>query len=206
MGLEEYWSVRIIAITAVVFILQMAFPWITESFALNSAEALGKPWEFITHIFLHGGFEHIFYNMFALGLFGIILEKIIGGKRFLLIYFIGGVIAGIAALFYPSAIGASGAVFAIMGTLAMLRPKLTVFIFGIPMPMIIASALWIAIDIFGVLFPAGTANTAHLAGLFFGFVVGFALRKRFGELLFSEKGKQSFTDREFNRWENRWMR
>jgi len=205
MGLEEYWSVRIIAITAVIFVLQMVFPWITDSFALNSS-SLSKPWEFVTHMFLHGGFEHIFYNMFALGLFGIILEKLIGGRRFLMIYFAGGVIAGIGAfLFYPSAIGASGAVFAVMGTLVVLRPKLTVFVFGIPMPMIVASAVWIAIDIFGVFFPAGTANTAHLAGLFFGFVVGFLIRKQFGEPLFSEKRKQAFTDREFNSWENRWM-
>lgn len=54
-----------------------------------------KPWQYITHMFLHGGFSHLFFNMFALFMFGRILENIWGAKRFLIYYFVCGIGAGI---------------------------------------------------------------------------------------------------------------
>ncbi|MDO3644559.1 rhomboid family intramembrane serine protease [Mucilaginibacter sp. L3T2-6] len=58
-----------------------------------------RPWQFITYMFMHGGFEHIFFNMFALFSFGPILEYSIGSKRFLNFYFICGIGAGILQMF-----------------------------------------------------------------------------------------------------------
>jgi len=58
-----------------------------------------KPWQFITYMFMHGGFEHIFFNMFALFSFGPILEYSIGSKRFLNFYFICGIGAGVLQMF-----------------------------------------------------------------------------------------------------------
>jgi len=54
-----------------------------------------RPWQFITYMFMHGGFEHIFFNMFALFSFGPILEYSIGSKKFLNFYFICGIGAGV---------------------------------------------------------------------------------------------------------------
>lgn len=55
-----------------------------------------KPYQFITHMFMHGGFAHLFFNMFALWMFGRVLESVWGGKRFLIYYFVTGL--GAAAL------------------------------------------------------------------------------------------------------------
>ena len=60
-------------------------------FALHTWQSpLFKPWQFITYLFLHGSFEHIFFNMFALWMFGSVLESLWGPKRFLLFYLICG--------------------------------------------------------------------------------------------------------------------
>ncbi|MCD6347668.1 MAG: rhomboid family intramembrane serine protease [Bacteroidales bacterium] len=57
---------------------------------------LFRPYQFITHMFMHGGFTHLFFNMFALWMFGRVLESVWGGKRFLIYYFATGL--GAAAL------------------------------------------------------------------------------------------------------------
>lgn len=58
-----------------------------------------RPWQFVTYMFMHGGFEHIFFNMFALFSFGPILEYSIGSKKFLNFYFICGIGAGVLQMF-----------------------------------------------------------------------------------------------------------
>ena len=72
----KWYAIQLVIICVIVFILQIIYPQITDQFALVSANFLKNPWTIITYIFLHGSFEHLFYNMFALGLFGFILEKI----------------------------------------------------------------------------------------------------------------------------------
>jgi len=66
-----------------------------------------EPYQFITHLFLHGGISHIFFNMFALWMFGNALENVWGGKRFLVYYLVTGMGAGVIHLLYSS-IGISG--------------------------------------------------------------------------------------------------
>ena len=63
------------------FIAQRAIPGFTEQFVLVSAEVVGRPWTLITAIFLHGDLQHLLFNMFALVLFGMILESIVGRKK-----------------------------------------------------------------------------------------------------------------------------
>jgi membrane associated rhomboid family serine protease len=108
--------------------------------------------------------------MFALALFGSILERVIGGKRFLFVFFISGIFAGIGSiLFYTSTIGASGAIYGVMGTLAVIRSRMVVYMGFVPMPMAIAVALWAIGDFIGLFSPAGTvAYASHLFGLAFG--------------------------------------
>src|SRR5690349_15083126 len=62
-----------------------------DLFALHTWQSpLFKPWQFLTHMFMHGGWDHLFFNMFALWMFGSILENVWGPKRFLTFYLISG--------------------------------------------------------------------------------------------------------------------
>ena len=141
-----------------------------------------RPWTIVTSMFLHAGFGHIFANMFTLYFFGSAVARLIGKGRFLIVYFGGGILGNILLLllapFFPFsiAIGASGAVFALGGTLAVMRPGLRVIVFPIPAPI----PLWIAvIGGFVILsFLPLVAWQAHLGGLIFGLILGYVFRKR----------------------------
>ena len=148
------------------------FSGFTELFLLNEL-SFSQPWRFVTAIFLHGDFGHLLYNMFALLLFGGMLERLIGGRRFLLVFFATGIIANfVSVFFYPSSLGASGAIFGIIGSLIVVRPTLVVFAFGLPMPMFIAGILWATGDIIGLFVPSNVGNIAHLSGLAIGLLFG----------------------------------
>ncbi|MDP7260534.1 MAG: rhomboid family intramembrane serine protease [archaeon] len=204
---RKYISIWIVAITSGAFLLQMNAP-ITDSFALISSQVAIHPWTLITHMFMHGGATHLLYNMFALALFGTILEVTIGWRKFLVIYFVGGLVAGLAAIpFYNASIGASGAVFAVMGALAVLKPKMIVYVGWIPMPMAVAAAVWAMGDLIGMFAPSGIANAAHLGGLAFGLGYAFLLLKEFHE--WGNKNKRhsaedEWEDSYFDKDEMRW--
>lgn len=147
-------------------------------------------WTFFTSMFMHAGFGHLFVNMVSLMFIGNFVEKLIGKKRFIWLYFIGGLFAGLffvlIALALGSdlnvyAVGASGAIFALGGLLAVLTPRLPVLVFFIlPMPMWAAMGflmfgLW-AISL-GLGLPIG--NVAHFGGLIIGLGYGFYLRKKY---------------------------
>jgi len=84
-------------------------------------------WRFVSAIFLHDGIIHLIYNLFALALFGFILEKLIGSKRFLIVFFASGIIANLIAVnFYNSSLGVSGAIYGILGCLVILKPLMMI--------------------------------------------------------------------------------
>lgn len=161
--------------------------------ALNPANILqGKYlWTFLTSMFMHGGFFHLFVNMLSLFFVGNLLEKILGPKRYLKFYLISGLLAGLffvliayifAADINTYAVGASGALFGLVGLLMFLTPNLRVMIFFIPIPIKLKYAapallliLW-GISIAGNV-PIG--NTAHLGGLLCGVVYGIFLRTKY---------------------------
>ena len=139
-----------------------------------------QPWTIITAIFVHGGFAHIIFNMISLYFLGSFFLRAAGERSFLAVFLLGG-LAGNALyiLLAPPnviGIGASGAIFAIGGALAVLVPRVPVFIFFIPVPM----PLWVAITIFFLLsfFFSGIAWQAHLGGLLLGLVAGIIFRRR----------------------------
>lgn len=206
MKYNDNYALKLVAICVVVFILQLSIPSITNEFALISSDVLSRPWILITSIFLHGSLDHIFFNMFALAIFGMILERIIGSRKFMLIFFITGIIASIGSVFfYDAALGASGAIMGIAGCLAMIRPKMMVYIYGIaPMPMVLAVGLWALIDLVGFFSPVSTgiANIAHLTGLFSGIAFGLTWRKNFPV----QKPGKLVSEREIDRWEEEYMR
>ncbi len=147
-------------------------------------------WTFVTSMFMHAGIGHLFVNMISLMFIGSFVERLVGKKRFLAIYFGAGLFAG---LFFVAiagltgidlnvyAVGASGAIFGLGGLLAVLTPRLPVLVFFvIPMPMWAAMvflmvALW-ALSI-GLGLPIG--NIAHLGGLIVGVGYGFYLKKKY---------------------------
>jgi len=139
-----------------------------------------QPWTIISSMFVHGGFAHILFNTISLYFLGSFFLRAVGERSFLAVFFLGG-LAGNALyiLLAPpnvTGIGASGAIFAIGGALAVLVPRVPVYIFFIP----IAMPLWVAILIFFLLsfLFSGIAWQAHLGGLLGGLIAGFVLRRR----------------------------
>ncbi len=152
-------------------------------FGLQPAGFLERPWTIVTNLFIHAPFPsigHILGNMFTLYFFGGYLIRLVGEKKFFIIYFIGGILGSIFYLllspFGPVAIGASGAIFAVAGALTVLIPRERVIIFPIPVPL----PLWVAV-IGGFLilsfFPF-VAWQAHLGGLVLGLIAGYFFRRR----------------------------
>lgn len=205
----KFFALKLCAIIILIFLAQIFIPFFTESLILNESSFV-QPWRFVSSIFLHGSPTHLIFNLFALALFGSILEKFIGEKRFILVFLITGVLANLVSInFYNSSLGASGAIFGIIGALIFIRPTMVVFAFGVPMPIFIAGIIWAIGDILGAYgFLVGnpidnTGNIAHLSGMFFGFLFGFYYRK-----LIERKTKRqnvSIDENEIRIWEDTYM-
>ena len=141
---------------------------------------LSRPWTIVTSMFMHSGVWHFFTNMLTLYFFGTYLSRLIGDSKFLIVYFGGGILGSILYILLGEplsiAVGASGAVFALGGALAMMRPKLRVIVFPIPVPI----PLWIAvIGGFAILsFLPFIAWQAHLGGLIIGLIAGYIFRRK----------------------------
>lgn len=202
----RYFALIFTALCILVFIIQVAVSGFTDIFVLRSADALARPWILVTSIFLHGSVSHLLYNMLALAIFGLILEGTIGTRKFLIVFFITGIIASIgSSLFYPSSLGASGAIFGLLGTLAVLRPKMTIWVMGVPMPMFVAVIVWLLIDLGGIFYPTNIANAAHIAGLFAGFAMGYYWKSRYPYETSKQKNPKAVEEHEIDQWEDEWM-
>ena len=117
----------IIAFNILIFLLaQINQNRVITTFGLAPELFTQQPWTILTSMFVHVDFWHIFSNMLVLYFFGRIVYKIMGGWRFLVIYFIGGIAGNLLYLAIGPqnsvAFGASGAVYAIAGTLVVLVP------------------------------------------------------------------------------------
>ena len=158
---------------------------IVDYLALSRATVMAEPWTILTSMFTHVSFWHLLSNMVTLYFFGSFLNRITGTRTLLWIYFGGGLLSALVVLLlsHPlsQTIGASGAIFALGGALAVLVPMIKVFIFPIPVPM----PLWVAILIgFLVLaFIPGVSWQGHLGGLLFGLAAGWYLRGRLRVML-----------------------
>src|SRR3989338_4894255 len=160
MKFSALWLCGIIIL---VFGLQLVIG--TDNFVLDKSLIGSEPWRVLTAIFAHGSVGHLLSNLFALGLFGLILEGRIGPKKVLWLFVISGVLVNIFSP-YDKSLGASGAIYAILGCLIVLRPWMFVWVIGVPMPMILAGIVWIVQDAIGLFLPTGIGHAAHLSGLF----------------------------------------
>jgi len=207
----------LIIITAAIFLIQVIVDYVTidkvtgfgaftRLFSVIPSKILAgqQLWTLITSVFLHGSVWHLLMNMISLMFIGSFLEKIIGKKRFIWLYLIAGVMGSVfyvlsAVIFHQNldmpALGASGAIFGVAAVLAVLTPKVPVYLMFIP----IAMPLWLGVLIMlvgvwllsaAVGLPIG--NFAHLGGLIVGLIFGFYLR-------FKHKKKVKMLDRHFSK-------
>ncbi len=173
----KFFALWLSLICILIFIIQNLIQNFTSFFILN--QNITQIWRFVTAIFLHGSTGHLLYNIFALALFGSILEKLIGSKKFLIVFFTAGILANIIAVnFYSSSLGASGAIFGILGALIIIRPLMMIWTYGIPMPMFVAGILWILGDLVGLFYLTDNiGHIAHLSGIAIGLIFGIICRK-----------------------------
>lgn len=204
MSLRQYGDQRftpavlnLMIINVIVFVAVEMFGGVTgpasDHFALHHYRSDHFQWyQLITHMFMHGGFGHLLFNMLALWMFGTIIEKVWGPKRFLLFYFICGIGAAVVQLASyaynyrvidgaalsledmiryqellreQATVGASGAIMGVVAAFGYLFPNTQMMIIPIPVPI---KAKWavlgiIAIDVFSGIAGDPGDNVAHFA-------------------------------------------
>ncbi|PKP58384.1 MAG: hypothetical protein CVT89_02960 [Candidatus Altiarchaeales archaeon HGW-Altiarchaeales-2] len=127
----------------------------TDGFSLVGKNAFEKPWTSITSMFMHADINHLLGNMLFLFILGGIVEGAIGMRK-------------------------SGAIFGILGAAAILRPMQTVYVYFLPMPLIVIGLIYIGLQVYYIFMggEAGVANGAHLGGAIIGIIAAIYLRKK----------------------------
>ena len=147
-----------------------------------------KSWQIVTHMFMHGGIMHIAFNMLTLASFGPLLERFLGEKKYILLYFLSGL--GAYALnslwiYYEmlnngnefmnvAMLGASGAIFGVVAAFTALYPNAEMMIMFIPfpikakilLPIVIVGSIYLGINNVG-----GVAHFAHIGGALVGYIL-----------------------------------
>jgi membrane associated rhomboid family serine protease len=162
------------------FVLQQAIPPLTALLGLVPWKVVHEAalYQFVTYLFLHGGFFHLFFNMLMLWMFGRELEEHWGTRPFLKYYFLTGIGAGVTSfLVGPSStaitIGASGAIMALLVAFALHAPDRVVYIwFLFPIKIKYLVMILIAVELFAVRSQTvdGVAHFAHLGGALIGYL------------------------------------
>jgi len=213
---------NLIIINALVFLAQSAsgdmdqLNRVNDLFALHHYKSTEfRPYQLVTHMFMHGGLFHLLFNMLALWMFGTMIERIWGPKRFLIFYLVCGLGAALAqigsytydywqidhsilsadlydqyqtALRLNCTVGASGAIMGVLAAFGYLFPNTKLFIMPIPFPV---KAKWaiigiIALDVFGGISRTPNDNIAHFAHVG-GALIGFLI-----VLYWNKTNKQTF--------------
>lgn len=182
-------------------VIMFVFTLINEDFMFRTfalfypASPLFKPWQIVTHMFMHGNLMHIFFNMYSLFLFGSEVERSIGPKKFLVFYFVTGIGAallhlGVQHLQFAAyannfqaainmlrtpTVGASGAVYGVLIGFAMLYPD---SVLTLIFPPVSLKAKWLVLIFAGIELATGifvttdgVAHFAHLGGMLFGWLL-----------------------------------
>lgn len=141
--------------------------------------AEGEAWRLLTSLFLHSGFAHLAMNMISLYFLGSFAEVSFGRGRFLALYFISGIAGGLAYLYFGAfnspAVGASGAIFGLLGGVFGFAIRRGTF--SMRNPIINQLLILTAINLFlGATIP-NVSNTAHIGGLVGGFVFGYLMAR-----------------------------
>jgi membrane associated rhomboid family serine protease len=179
-------AIKHILIVNVIFFIGAMTPGV-DTFLSNLAlyplfSGMFMPFQLVTYMFLHANFGHIFFNLFALWMFGQAIEHAWGTRRFAMYYFATGIGAGILQLLvgvlglsYAPVVGASGAVYGILLAFGMMYPNNYIMLLIPPIPI---KAKYFVL-IFGALelisgvtnLNSGIAHFAHLGGMVFGYIL-----------------------------------
>ncbi len=170
------WVLRLIVANVIVFLVTMSSPLLVDQLVFVPALVLERPWTIITYMFLHANFGHIFFNMLALFFFGPRLEMVLGGAKFLWLYFISGITGGVLSCFFTphvAILGASGAVYGVMMGFAYFWPTEPIYIWGLlPVQsrwLVVVMTLLSLYGGFGT-GGGGVAHFAHLGGFLGGYL------------------------------------
>ena len=202
----------ILIINVIMFVATL----VNENFMIKTfamfypASPLFRWWQPLTHMFMHGGWWHILFNMYTLVMFGMVVERVLGTKKFLILYFVTGLgavalhtgvewldihrlaastdlgaQADIIDMLRTPMVGASGAVYGVLVAFAMLYPEARMTLI---FPPVTLDAKWMVAIFIGIELVTGITGTqvgiahfAHLGGALFGFLLIWYWRKR-GEL------------------------
>ncbi len=171
----------ILTICVLLFLVRLAAPSFAFNYlALNPALVTARPWTLITHMFLHANFNHLLFNMIFLFFFGTELERRIGENRFLMVFIVSGLVAAfgqMAVVPVGFMLGASGALYGVMGCLAVIAPEIKVYLFFmIPMSIRASVVLFAFLDFTMMGSADNIAHMAHIAGLVAGLVFGETMK------------------------------
>lgn len=190
---------NLILINLIIFVAtQFNQEFMISNFALfYPASPFFHWWQILTHMFMHGGFWHIFFNMYTLFMFGMVLERSIGSRKFLTFYFICGLgavllhlgvqwlemqsflhagnFASANEILRTPTLGASGAIYGVLIGFAMLNPDAVLVLLFPPVPLkakwwvLIFAAIELGTGVTGT--ADGVAHFAHLGGMLFGWLL-----------------------------------
>ena len=178
---------NLIIINVLVYMATALLPLGKWIFGFGSLFWVGNPLfhtsQFVTYMFLHANFEHVFFNMFALWMFGRTLEYELGSRRFLVYYMVCGIGAALIQMlaawasgeYYIQLVGASGAVMGLLLAFGVMHPNAMIVLLIPPIPM---KAKWFVI-IYGVIelflgwtgYGGNVAHFAHVGGMLWGFLL-----------------------------------
>ena len=145
-------------------------------------------WTFITYMFMHADFSHVFFNMFGLFIFGTHVERQMGSWEFLVFYLVTGTLAGFFSFLmylftdniWVVLVGASGAIYAVQLAFAVMNPNAVINIWGIlPLRAPVMVLVFTVLSLFFIVSGTGgnVAHLTHLAGFAFGWLY-FMVRYR----------------------------
>ena len=183
-----------VAIFGLQVLTQNAFLPAFALWPIASPQYPGAPsfevWQLLTYGFLHGDWTHLFFNMFALYMFGGDVERLLGAQRFLQYYLVCVIGAAVAQLVVMSGIstpplptvGASGGVFGLLLAFGMAFPRRRIMLIFPPIPM----PAWLFVTLYGLLelylgvtgSQVGVAHFAHLGGMAAGYAMLVYWRRR----------------------------
>jgi membrane associated rhomboid family serine protease len=174
----------IVGTNVAVFLLQLFGTGLTLFALWPLQSGLFRPWQVLTYGFMHGSWLHIFFNMFAVFMFGSEVERLFGARRYVVYYLLCVIGAALMHLIVVSVapgmplaptVGASGGVFGLLLAFGMAFPRRELIIFPIPVPI----QAWLAVTLYGAMelylgvtqTASGVAHFAHLGGMATGFVM-----------------------------------
>lgn len=172
--LDQKGTVVLIAVSVAIWLLdRLSGGFLSQWLAYNSALVPTQPWRIVTVLFVHSGVFHILFNMWALFIFGRMLENMLGTWRFLALYFISGIAGSMLVTFLAPGtwvVGASGAIFGLFAAFFVLQRSLG----NNAVQLLVIIGLNLVI---GFLPGTNISWQAHVGGVLAGFVTGFVFSR-----------------------------